>query len=88
MPKFYAIHYTDDGKLPELNPLQRITLKRGIEKALARNPDVKYNGTMFDPNTGIGVCDWDAPAASDVKSILENVGAPYDVVIPVEPLKL
>ena len=88
MPKFYAIHYTDKGKLPKLTPEQGAALKKGLEDALAKNPAIKYNGTMFDPNTGIGVCDWEASATADVEDILKALGVPYDVVAPVEPLKL
>lgn len=87
MAKFYVFHYTDKGKIPPLTPEQGAEIKKAMEDALAKNPAVKYNGTMFDPNTGIGICDFDAPTAKDVEAILIADGAPYDIVVPVEPLK-
>lgn len=87
MPKFYVIHYTEEARLPKLTPEQAATMMKNFEDALAKNPAVKYNSTMFDPNTMIGVCDFDAPSAKDVEAIQKAVGAAYDVIIPVEPLK-
>jgi len=85
--KFYVIHYTEKGRLPKLMPEEAAAMTKRFQDALAKNPAVKYNGTMFDPNTMIGVCDFDAPSAKDVEDIQKAVGAAYDVIIPVEPLK-
>ncbi|MBA7662762.1 hypothetical protein ES703_70795 [subsurface metagenome] len=86
--KFYVFHYTEAGRLPKVTPEQAAELKKLMEDALAKNPAVTYNGTMVDPNTGIGICDFDAPTAKDVEDVLAAEGAPYDVVVPVEPLTL
>jgi len=88
MAKFLVMHYTDKGKISPLTPEQGAEIKKAMEDALAKNPAVKYNGTMWDPSTGIGVCDFDAPTAKDVEDVLAAEGAPYDVVVPVEPLHL
>ncbi len=87
MSKFYVIHYTEKNRLKKLTPEQTATVVKKFTEALAKNPAVKYNGTMFDPNTMIGVCDFDAPTAKDVEGIQKAIGVAYDVVIPVEPLK-
>lgn len=86
--KVYAIHCTEKGRLPKLSPEQAAGLKEGMAKALAANPGVKYNGTMFDPNTGIGVCHWEAPDAEAVEKILNNLGVPFDAVVAVQKLEL
>lgn len=88
VPKIYVIHCTDKGKLPSLTPEQSAALKKGIDDRLAKHPGMQYNGTMFDPDTGIGVCDWDAADPMDVEEILNELGAPYDAVVPVQRLKL
>lgn len=86
--RIYALHVTEKGRLPKLSPEQAAALKEGMAKALADNPGVKYNGTMFDPVTGIGVCDWEAPGVGTVEKILANLGVPFDAVVPVEKLEL
>jgi hypothetical protein len=88
MPKFYVIHYTEKGRLPRLTPEQAPAMKKAMQDTLAKNRNLKYNGTMFDSKTGIGVCDWDAPTAQAVEDVMKALGVPYDAVVPVEPLKL
>lgn len=87
MPKFYVFHFTEKNRLSKLTPGQTAIVIRKFGDVLAKNPAIKYNGTMFDPKTMIGVCDFDAPTAKDVENIQKAVGAAYDIVIPVEPLK-
>ncbi len=86
--KVYAVHCTEKGRLPKLTAEQAKGLKEGMGKALAANPGVTYNGTMFDPSTGIGVCDWEAPDAATVEKILKELGVPFDAVVPVQKLEL
>lgn len=49
---------------------------------------MKYNRTLFDPNTGIGGCDWEAPDAAMVEKILKELQVPYDAAVPVQKLEL
>lgn len=86
--KVYAIHCTEKGRLPKLSPEQAAALKEGMGKALAATPGITYNGTMFDPGTGIGVCDWEAPDAATVEKMLKELGVPFDAVVPVQKLEL
>lgn len=86
--RIYALHYTEKGRLPKLTAEQAAALKEGMAKALAASPGVAYNGTMFDPASGIGVCDWEAPDAGTVEKILKDLGVPFDAVVPVQKLEL
>ena len=88
MAKFYVIHYTANGRLPKLTPEGGEALKSLLGQLLAQNPAVKYNGTMFDPGTGIGVCDWEGPDLKAVEDVVKALGVPNDAVVPVEPLTL
>ena len=42
-------------------------LKDAITDFLSKNPDVKYNGTWWNPNTGVGICDWEGPKEKELK---------------------
>jgi hypothetical protein len=86
--KVYVIHCTEKGRIPRLTPEQAQSLKEALGKALAAIPGVRYNGTMYEPQTGIGVCDWDAPSPQTVEDILRQLGIPYDAVVAVQPLVL
>jgi len=88
MAKFYVIHYTEQGRLPKLTPEQVPAMKQAMQDTLSKHPELTYNGTMFDPNTGIGVCDWDGPTAQAVEDVMKALGVPYDAVVPVVPLTL
>ena len=88
MPKYYVFHYTAEGRLPQLRPDQAAQFKTALQDILAQNSDVTYNGTMYDPGTGVGICDWDAPSGLDVEEIMGTLGLPFDVVVPVQPLQI
>jgi hypothetical protein len=85
MPKFYAIHYTK--RITKLAPEQAEGLKKAIGEASAKMPAVKFNGVMWDPNTGVGDCD--APDVKAVEEWMKAIGAPpCDIVVQVEPMVL
>lgn len=87
MPKFYAIHYTK--RITKMTAEQAEGLKKAIGEASAKMPAVKFNGVMWDPNTGIGVGDCDAPDLKAVEEFMKAIGAPpCDVVAQVEPMVL
>ncbi len=89
MPKFYAIHYTEKVRIPKLTPEQAEGLKKAIGEAATKMPAVKFNGVMWNPDTGIGVCDIDAPDLKAVEEFNKAIGAsPNDIVVQVEPLVL
>ena len=89
MGKFYVIHYSEKGRIPKLTAEQAAGLKKAIEDASAKMPAVKSNGVMWDPNTGIGIGDIDAPDLKAVQEFLKAINAPpNDIVVPVEPLEL
>ena len=86
--KFYVFHFTEAGRIPKLTPEAGEALKNALPDILAKTPGLKYNGTMFDPSTGIGICDWDSPTKEAVEDAKKALQMPYDVVVPVEPLAL
>ena len=87
MPKFYAIHYTK--KIPKMTEAQKAGLKKALGEAAKKMPAVKFNGAMWDPKTGIGVADCDAPNLKAAEEFMKAIGAPpCDVVVQVEPMVL
>lgn len=86
--KLYVFHYTEQGRIPQLTPEVGKALKKALPEILANNPGVKYNGTMFDPSTGIGICDWEASDAKTVENIMNAMQIPFDTVVPVQSLVL
>jgi hypothetical protein len=87
MPKFYAIHYTK--KIPKLTPEQAAGLKKAIAEAAKKMPQVKFNGAMWNPKSGIGVADCDAPDMKAAEEFMKAIGAPpCDIVVQVEPMVL
>lgn len=86
--KFYVFHYTEAGRIPKLPPEAGEAVKKALPDLLGKTPGLAYNGTMYDPSTGIGVCDWDSPTKEAVEDTMKALQMPYDVVVPVEPLKI
>jgi len=87
MAKVLVLHYTEKARIPKLTPEQAAGFKQAVEKALADNPSVKFEGIFVNPDgIGYGICE--APSASDVKKVVEQSGAAYDIITEVEPLKL
>ena len=89
MAKFYCVHYSEKNRIPKMTAEQAAGLKKAIGDASAKMPAVKFNGVMWDPNTGIGIGDIDAPDAKAAEEFLKAIGAPpNDMLLPVEPLVL
>jgi hypothetical protein len=89
MPKFYCVHYTEKARIPKMTAEQKAGLKKAIGEASAKMPAVKFNSVMWDPNTGIGFADIDAPNAQAAQDFLKAINAPpNDMLLPVEPLVL
>lgn len=86
MARVYVIHY--NKRLPtQIPPDVAKNLKEAIEKFLKENPDVKYNGTMWDPKTGIAICDWEGNKEK-IENFMKQLNIPYDEVVEVQPLSL
>lgn len=89
MAKIYVIHCTEGNRIPPLTPEQAAGLKKAIGETSAKMPKVKFAGVMANPDTGIGVGEFDAPDAKAVEEFLKAIGITgYDVVVPVQPLEL
>ena len=89
MPKFYLVHYTEKVRIPKMTEEQKAGMKKAIGETSAKMPAVKFNGVMWNPDTGIGIADIDAPDAKAVEEFLKAMGAPpNDAVVQVEPLVL
>jgi hypothetical protein len=87
MAKVYVVHCTK--RIPKMTEEQKEGLKKAIGEASAKMPAVKLAGVMWDPNTGIGVAEYDAPDAKAVEEFNKAIGAPpNDAVVQVEPLVL
>ena len=64
--RVFVFHY--NNKLPtQISPDVAKKLKDAITDFLSKNPDVKYNGTWWNPNTGVGICDWEGPKEKELK---------------------
>ena len=88
MAKFYVFHFTEKGRIPKLTPEDMEAMKKALPDILAKTPGLQLNGTMYDPTTGIGICDWDSPTKEAVEGVQKALQIPYDAVVPVEPLIL
>ena len=86
--RILVFHLNEGGRLPALTPELGQAVKAGIQQAVRDNPSITYYGTQFDPTTGIGVCDWEAPSTEEVEAIFQRLGVPYDKVVAVQPLVL
>jgi hypothetical protein len=87
MAKVYVIHCTK--RIPKMTEEQKEGLKKAIGEASAKMPAVKLAGVMWDPGTGVGVAEYDAPDAKAVEEFNKAIGAPpNDAVVQVEPLVL
>lgn len=88
MAKVLTIHFTEKARIPtNLTPEQAAGFKQAIEKALAANPTVKFEGIFVNADgIGYGMCE--APSADDVKKVVEQSGATADIITVVAPLKL
>lgn len=76
MAKVFVFHYTEAGILPKLSEKELRDIMKGFYEVLKGYPDVKFNGTYVD-ESGMGICDWEAPNADVVKEIVKKVlGAP------------
>ncbi len=88
MPKYYFFHYTKGQRFPKLTPEQGEAVKGAVADFMSKNPGVAYNGTMWDPASGIAISDWDAPSDKILRDFAKLLKIPYDDVVPVEPLSL
>nr|QNO51344.1 hypothetical protein HDBBLJII_00041 [Methanosarcinales archaeon ANME-1 ERB6] len=76
MAKVFVFHYTEAGILPKLSEKELRDIMKGFYEVPKGYPDVKFNGTYVD-ESGMGICDWEAPNADVVKEIVKKVlGAP------------
>ena len=76
MAKVFVFHYTETGILPKLSEKELRDTMKGFYEVLKGYPDVKFNGTYVD-ESGMGICDWEAPNADVVKEIVKKaLGAP------------
>jgi len=89
MQKYYVIHFTEKTRgIPSYSLEATQAVKEALSDILVAIPDLTYNGTMWDPTTGIGICDWDSPTREAVENAMNALKIPYDAIVPVEPLKL
>lgn len=86
--KYYVFHYTESGRIPKLTPEAGESVKKVLPDILLKTQGLSFNGTMYDPETGIGICDWDSPNKEAVERAMDALQIPYDAVIPVQPLIL
>ena len=89
MAKFYAIHYTEGRRLPNLTPEQAAGLKQAIGDTMGKMAGVTFNGAMFNPDTGIAIADIDAPDLQTAEEFCKAINSPpYDTIVEVQPLEL
>jgi hypothetical protein len=88
MAKYYVFHYTKKGRIPKLTPEAGEAVKKVLPDILARASGLKYNGTMCDPATGIGICDWDLPTKAAIQNAMKAPRMPFDTIVPVQPVTI
>lgn len=70
-------------KVPKLDEKAKQELSKKVQELLSKYPNVKFNGTFVD-ESGIGICDWEAPDAGTVERIVKELKVPYDKVVAVK----
>ena len=86
MTKVYVLHYSRRGRLPKLSKEEEKEFKKSIEAHVRKKKGVRYNGTMYDPKTGIGVCNYEAPSKDIVNKVLAALNIPHDDIVKVKQL--
>jgi hypothetical protein len=70
-------------RMPKLDEKAKGGLLSRAQEVLKRYPNVQFKGTFVD-DSGVGVCEWEAPDAATVEKIVKELKAPYDKVVAVK----
>jgi hypothetical protein len=70
-------------KMPKLDEKAKSELLSKAQEVLKKYPNFQFKGTFVD-DSGVGVCDWEAPDAATVEKIVKELKAPYDKVVAVK----
>jgi hypothetical protein len=72
-------------RMPKLDEKAKGELLSRAQEVLKRYPNVQFKGTFVD-DSGVGVCEWEAPDAATVEKIVKELKAPYDKVVAVKQI--
>jgi hypothetical protein len=76
MVRVLAIHLKK--RLPRLDERAKADLLKKAEEVLKRYPGVQFKGSFVD-ESGVGVCDWEAPDAATVEKVIKELKVPYEL---------